>query len=240
MRALFYTVYSSTRNNRYERVNDGHAAHHHHGDAPCGNVPRRAGSRFRDIRTGCTEGIVFPGTCSAAPANCSTPCRRSAVNQGARPHRIATLAWNHQQHLELYYGVICGGYVLHTINPRLFDDQVTYIINHADDKWLFIDHDFVPLLERLRPQLNNVKGVVVIEPDDDLPENLFTNVHSYEHLLSGQDDNCAWPELDEFSACAMCYTLRYDRKSERRALFPQVAAPAYPVRVIAGYRWSRP
>ena len=126
---------------------------------------------------------------------------------GCQPgDRIATLAWNHQQHLELYYGVICGGYVLHTINPRLFDDQVAYIINHADDKWLFIDHDFVPLLERLRPQLNNVKGIVVIEPDDDLPENLFTNVHSYEHLLSGQDDNCAWPELDEFSACAMCYT----------------------------------
>ena len=66
---------------------------------------------------------------------------------------IATLAWNHQQHLELYYGVICGGYVLHTINPRLFDDQIAYIINHAEDKWIFTDRDFVPILERLKPQL---------------------------------------------------------------------------------------
>ena len=120
--------------------------------------------------------------------------------------RIATLAWNHQQHLELYYGVICGGYVLHTINPRLFDDQIAYIINHADDKWLFIDRDFVPLLERLRPQLNNVKGIVVLEGNGGLPESLSVNVHDYEQLLAGQDDSCIWPELDETSACAMCYT----------------------------------
>ena len=120
--------------------------------------------------------------------------------------RIATLAWNHQQHFELYYGVICGGYVLHTINPRLFDDQVAYIINHADDKWIFIDRDFVPLLERLRHQLNNVKGIVILDGNGDMPETSLDNVHSYERLLSGQNDSCAWPELDESAACAMCYT----------------------------------
>ena len=120
--------------------------------------------------------------------------------------RIATLAWNHQQHFELYYGVICGGYVLHTINPRLFDDQIAYIINHADDKWIFIDRDFVPLLERLRPQLNNVRGIVILEGNGGMPETSLDNVHSYDHLLSGQDDSCTWPELDEAAACAMCYT----------------------------------
>ena len=120
--------------------------------------------------------------------------------------RIATLAWNHQQHLELYYGVICGGYVLHTINPRLFDDQIVYIIGHADDKWIFIDRDFVPLLERLRPQLKKVRGIIILDGNGDAPEASLDNVHGYEHLLSGQDDTCAWPELDEFSACAMCYT----------------------------------
>ena len=120
--------------------------------------------------------------------------------------RIATLAWNHQQHLELYYGVICGGYVLHTINPRLFDDQIAYIIGHADDKWIFIDRDFVPLLERLRPQLKKVRGIVILGEDGELPEALSTNVHGYEQLLAGQDDSCSWPELDEYSACAMCYT----------------------------------
>ena len=126
---------------------------------------------------------------------------------GCQPgERIATLAWNHQQHLELYYGVICGGYVLHTINPRLFDDQVAYIINHADDKWIFIDRDFVPLLERLGPQLNKVKGIVVLKTNGGLPESLSENVHDYEELLAGQDDTCTWPEPDETSACAMCYT----------------------------------
>ncbi len=126
---------------------------------------------------------------------------------GCQPgERIATLAWNHQQHLELYYGVICGGYVLHTINPRLFDDQIAYIINHADDKWIFTDRDFVPLLERLGPQLKNVKGIVILGPDGELPENLSVTVQGYEPLLAGQDDTCNWPELDETSACAMCYT----------------------------------
>ena len=120
--------------------------------------------------------------------------------------RIATLAWNHQHHLELYYGVICGGYVLHTINPRLFDEQISYIINHADDKWIFTDRDFVPLLERLKPQLKNVKGIVVLDSDGGLPETLLTNVHSYEQLLADRNDSCAWPELDETAACAMCYT----------------------------------
>ncbi len=120
--------------------------------------------------------------------------------------RIATLAWNHQQHLELYYGVICGGYVLHTINPRLFDNQIAYIINHADDKWIVTDQDFVPLLERLAPQLKKVKGIVILNANGGSPETTLTNVHSYEQLLAGQNDNCSWPELDETSACAMCYT----------------------------------
>lgn len=119
--------------------------------------------------------------------------------------RIATLAWNHQQHLELYYGVICGGYVLHTINPRLFDDQIAYIVNHADDKWIFIEPDFIPVLERLKPQLKHVNGIVVLGTDDDAGAS-FPNLHVYEHLLAKQDDACAWPDLDENSACAMCYT----------------------------------
>ena len=119
--------------------------------------------------------------------------------------RIATLAWNHQQHLELYYGVICGGYVLHTINPRLFDDQIAYIVNHADDKWIFIEPDFIPVLERLKPQLKHVNGIVVLGTDDDAGAS-FRNVHVYEHLLAGQDDACAWPDLKETSGCAMCYT----------------------------------
>ena len=146
---------------------------------------------------------------------------------GCQPEeRIATLAWNHQQHLELYYGVICGGYVLHTINPRLFDEQIAYIINHADDKWIFTDRDFVPLLERLGPQLKNVKGIVILGADGELPQNLSVNVQGYEHLLAGQDDTCSWPELDETSACAMCYTSGTPG-NPRGCLFPQSLLPAH-------------
>ena len=120
--------------------------------------------------------------------------------------RIATLAWNHQRHLELYYGVICGGYVLHTINPRLFDDQLAYIINHAEDKWIVADEDFIPLLERLKPQLKTVRGIIILNENSELPETSLTGVHGYEHVLAGQDDRCEWPDLDETSACALCYT----------------------------------
>ena len=125
---------------------------------------------------------------------------------GCKPGaRIASLAWNHQQHLELYYGAICGGYVLHTINPRLFDEQIAYIINHAEDQWLFTEPDFIPLLERLKPRLKHVRGIVVLGSNAAV-EASWDHVHSYESLLAGQDDTCVWPELDEAAACALCYT----------------------------------
>ena len=119
--------------------------------------------------------------------------------------RVATLAWNHQQHLELYYGAICGGYVLHTINPRLFDEQIAYIINHAEDKWIFTEPEFIPLLERLKPRLEQVRGIVVLGKRDAV-ECSWSHTSSYETLLAGQDDTCVWPDLDEEAACAMCYT----------------------------------
>ena len=65
--------------------------------------------------------------------------------------RVATLAWNDFRHFEIYYGVSCSGFVCHTINPRLFEDQIAYIVNHAEDRWLFLDPAFVPLIEKLQP-----------------------------------------------------------------------------------------
>ena len=173
-------------------------------------------------------------TCSAAPAGCSTPCRRLAAG---RETALRPLAWNHQQHLELYYGAICGGYVLHTINPRLFDDQLAGIINHAQDKWLFTDRDFIPTLERLEPRLKHVNGIVVLGTNADAVHS-FAHVYGYEELLAGQDDACAWPELDENSACAMCYTSGTTGNPKGVLYSPQVAPAAHVIDLGAGCRRS--
>ncbi|WP_193164950.1 long-chain fatty acid--CoA ligase [Microbulbifer hainanensis] len=126
---------------------------------------------------------------------------------GAEPgDRIATLAWNDYRHFELYYATSCSGLVCHTINPRLFPEQIAYIINHAEDRWLFIDPMFVPLLEALADQLTTVKGYVVLTDSDHMPVTDLPNAHCYEELLALEPENFDWPLLDEGTAAALCYT----------------------------------
>ncbi|WP_237066715.1 long-chain-fatty-acid--CoA ligase [Microbulbifer guangxiensis] len=126
---------------------------------------------------------------------------------GARPgDRIGTLAWNDYRHFELYYATSCSGLVCHTINPRLFAEQVAYIIRHAEDRWLFIDPMFIPLLEALSDQLECVKGYVVLTNSANMPETSLPNVLCYETLLESQPTSFDWPELDEQAAAALCYT----------------------------------
>lgn len=120
--------------------------------------------------------------------------------------RIATLAWNSFRHLELYYGISCSGMVCHTINPRLFEDQITYIVNHADDQWIFTDTDFVPLLESIQGDLGNVKKVVVLCASDDMPNTSLRGAISYESLIEDQSSDIDWPNLDENTAASLCYT----------------------------------
>ncbi len=123
-----------------------------------------------------------------------------------RGDRIATLAWNDHRHLELYYGISGAGYVCHTINPRLFPEQIAYIINHAEDRWLFIDPMFMPLLEKLIPRIRPLDGVVVMTDDAHMPPTTLGNVRSYESLIDAVSDDFAWPDLDESAASALCYT----------------------------------
>ena len=120
--------------------------------------------------------------------------------------RIATLAWNDYRHLEAYYAAACSGYVCHTINPRLFPEQIVYIINHADDQFIFVDPDFWPLIEQVAGECSNVKGWVVMATPENMPDTELANVYCYESLLEGQPDQFSWPELDENAACALCYT----------------------------------
>src|SRR5215475_13085278 len=98
--------------------------------------------------------------------------------------RVATLAWNSWRHLELYYGVTCSGRVLHTVNPRLFVDQLVYIINHAGDGYIFFDPDFTPLVEQLAPKLPLVRGWVAMCDEKDMPAVKVDNLLCYETLLA--------------------------------------------------------
>jgi acyl-CoA synthetase (AMP-forming)/AMP-acid ligase II len=120
--------------------------------------------------------------------------------------RIGTLAWNDHRHFELYYGISGIGAICHTINPRLFPEQIAYIINHAEDCYLFVDPMFLPLVERLAPQLPTVRGVVVLTGPDHMPDSTLPHLHCYESLLEGRPTAFAWPVFDETTASGLCYT----------------------------------
>ncbi len=119
--------------------------------------------------------------------------------------RIATLAWNNIRHFELYYAISGGGYVCHTVNPRLFADQMIYIINHAEDKLLFFDKTFMALVGPLREKLN-VETYVLMEPRDDAIAADHPWIEFYEEFVAeGSDDD--WPDdVDELDASSLCYT----------------------------------
>lgn len=121
--------------------------------------------------------------------------------------RVGSFAWNNHRHLELYFAVPCSGAVLHTINLRLFPDQLVHVINHAEDKVIFIDEDLVPLLAPVADKLTTVEKFVVLSDKDELPEVALPHALSYEKLLAKASPAYDFPEdLDENSPAAMCYT----------------------------------
>ena len=143
------------------------------------------------------------GAAFARARKLANALRRLDIRRG---DRIATLAWNDFRHFEIYYGVACSGFVCHTINPRLFEDQIVYIVNHAEDRWLFLDPAFVPLIEKLQPRLPKVEGYVVLCDDAHMPATKLPRVCSYEALIAGESSEFDWPEFDERTACSLCYT----------------------------------
>ena len=120
--------------------------------------------------------------------------------------RIATLAWNGFRHFELYYGVSGMGAVLHTINPRLFAEQIVYIVNHAEDDYIFTDLTFVPLLEKLVDQFEGIKGFVIMTDEAHMPETSLPGALCYETLIAAESAELTWPSFDENTASSLCYT----------------------------------
>ena len=120
--------------------------------------------------------------------------------------RVATLATNTQRHLELWYGIMGLGAICHTVNPRLFPDQIEYIVNHAEDRIVCFDPIFAPLIEKLAPKLKTVEAFVAMTDAAHLPEAKIPNLIAYEDMLGAVDDDFAWKTIDENTAAGLCYT----------------------------------
>jgi acyl-CoA synthetase (AMP-forming)/AMP-acid ligase II len=119
---------------------------------------------------------------------------------------IATLALNTYRHLEMYYGISGMGAVIHTLNFRLHPDQAVYIINHAEDKVIFVETPFIPMLEGLEEQLKCVEKYIILCDESEMPNTVLKNAISYEEYIKDGDENYQWPTLEDDAACGLCYT----------------------------------
>lgn len=126
---------------------------------------------------------------------------------GTKPgDRVATLAWNTGKHIETWYGIMGIGAVCHTLNPRLFPEQLAYIINHAEDRILFTDLTFVPLLEAVLPHCPTVERVIVMTDAAHMPQAKLPRAEAYETVLEQSSSDVTWGGFDEQTACGLCYT----------------------------------
>ncbi len=152
--------------------------------------------------------VTFDGVATrrATFGNVADRVRRFAAvlsQLGVQPgERIATFCWSHQEHLEAYFAVPCIGAVLHTVNVRLFGDQIAFIINHAEDTTIIVDESLIPVLAPIVPKLSTVKRFIAIGSSEGLPVKAF----DYEDLVNGESPMAALPLLDERSAAMICYT----------------------------------
>ncbi|MCC5859964.1 MAG: long-chain-fatty-acid--CoA ligase [Ectothiorhodospiraceae bacterium] len=126
---------------------------------------------------------------------------------GVRPgDRVGTLAWNSYRHLEIYYAVSCMGAVCHTINPRLFQDQIAFIVDDAQDSVLLFDTSFTGIVDELAPRVTSVDHYVALCDQESLPQSAAPGLLAYESLIADEPETFPWPALDENAASALCYT----------------------------------
>lgn len=127
-------------------------------------------------------------------------------NLGVQPgDRVGTFAWNNYQHLEMYYAIPCSGAVCHTLNVRLFPEQLAYVVNHGTDKVVFIDATLLPLFEQVADQIDCVQHYVLFNADEGI-ETKLPNVSFYEDWMARVDDKYEWTVGEENSAMGLCYT----------------------------------
>ncbi len=160
----------------------------------------------REVVTRSVEGPIVRTTYAAIHER-ARRVSNALKGWGIKPgDRVATLAWNTDKHIETWYGVMGIGAVCHTLNPRLFPEQLIYIINHAEDRVIFTDLTFVPLLEAILPHIPKVERVIVMTDAAHMPQTKLPRAEAYEAVIAGQSTDCVWGDFEENTACGLCYT----------------------------------
>jgi fatty-acyl-CoA synthase len=160
----------------------------------------------REMVTRSVEGPIRRTTLAAVRER-ALKTAKALENEGVRlGDRIATMAWNTERHVEVWFGIMGIGAVCHTLNPRLFPEQLVYIVNHAEDRILFVDTTFLPLIEALQDKLPTVEKYIVLTDAQNMPEHSLRNAVAYEDWIAAVDSDFAWKEFDENTAAALCYT----------------------------------
>ncbi|WP_372089512.1 long-chain-fatty-acid--CoA ligase [Tistrella mobilis] len=159
-----------------------------------------------EIVTRTNEGPILRTSYGEVAARARQVANALAALGIAEGDRVATLAWNTHRHYELYFGVSGSGAVLHTVNPRLFRDQVAFIMNHADDRVVFVDLNLVSVAESVAADLPGVTHWVILTDDAHMPETSLPGALCYETLIAAQPTDYDWPQLDENAAAVLCYT----------------------------------
>ena len=166
-------------------------------------------ARYHPKRTVTTRTIEGPITTTnyAAVRNRARKVSQALTGMGiGRGDVVGIMAWNTARHLEVWYGVPGAGAVLHTLNPRLFADQLVYVINHAENKVLIIDFDLIPVIEGIWDRLTTVQHVIVLTDAAHIPETSLPDVIAYEDWIGAVDGDFNWVAVDETDACGICYT----------------------------------
>jgi fatty-acyl-CoA synthase len=160
----------------------------------------------REIVSRSVEGPIVRTTYRELRARALKVAQRLERDGFKQGDRIGTLAWNTARHVEAWYGIMGMGGVYHTLNPRLFPEQIAWIMNHAEDQALFIDLTFVPIAEKHCPGVKSIKKVIVLTDAAHMPQTTMANAVSYEEWLGEADGDYQWKALDESAAAGMCYT----------------------------------
>src|SRR5215471_6550966 len=160
----------------------------------------------RPIVTRSVEGPLHTTTYAQVRARALKVAQRLDKDGVKLGDRVATLAWNTWRHLEAWYGIMGIGAIYHTVNPRLFPDQIVWIINHAEDRMMMVDLTFVPLLEKLVDKLPTIERYVVLTDNAHMPQTSLKNAVPYEEWIAEVDGDFAWKSFDENTAAGMCYT----------------------------------
>ncbi|MCP1198201.1 3-(methylthio)propionyl-CoA ligase [Notoacmeibacter sp. MSK16QG-6] len=173
----------------------------------CDRIIDHAARQFGDqqIVSRSVEGPIVRTTYRAIHKRARQVAQRLMADGFGSGDRIGTLAWNTARHLEVWYGAMGMGGVYHTLNPRLFPDQIAWIINHAEDQILFVDLTFVPIVEKIAGQLETVKKIVVLTDAGHMPDSALDLI-CYEDWVEEADGDFEWVRLDEDAAAGMCYT----------------------------------